>query len=63
MDKKKYMELMDELYDANNMLEMCRGYAESDTLDITSLAESLFMVLSKYSSLYTALMAVGKELQ
>lgn len=63
MDKKKYIELMDELYDANNMLEMCRGYAESDTPDITSLAESLFIVLSKYSSLYTALMAAGKELQ
>lgn len=63
MDKKKYIELMDELYDANNMLEMCRGYAESDAPDITSLAESLFMVLSKYSSLYTALMAAGKELQ
>lgn len=63
MDKKKYIELMDELYDTNNMLEMCRGYAESDTPDITSLAESLFIVLSKYSSLYTALMAAGKELQ
>lgn len=63
MDKKKYIELMDDLYDTNNMLEMCRGYAESDTPDITSLAESLFIVLSKYSSLYTALMAAGKELQ
>lgn len=51
---------MDDFYNNNNFLEMCQGYAESDTPIIQSLAESLYEVKKGYEKIYMELAAINK---
>lgn len=60
MDNKKFVEVMDDFYNNNNFLEMCQGYAESDTPIIQSLAESLCEVKKGYEKIYMELAAINK---
>lgn len=58
MDNEKFRKLLDELYDANNYLEMCRGYAQSDTPCMQSLSESLYTLKDKYEGIYARLCCI-----
>lgn len=60
MNKKSYTELMDDLYEAISLLEMCQGYAQSDMPDMKALSESLYYVKRKYTELYESLTAYNK---
>ena len=58
MDNEKFRKLVDELYDANNYLEMCRGYAQSDTPCMQALSESLYTLKDKYEGIYARLCCI-----
>lgn len=55
MDNKNFEEIMDAFHDANNLLEMCYGYTQSDTPVMKSLTESLYLIKLKYDSIYQLL--------
>ena len=55
MKKENYTEIMDELYVANVMLEMCRGYAISEMPCMSKLGDALYEVSEKYENIYTKL--------
>lgn len=55
MDNKNFVEIMDAFYDANNLLEMCYGYTQSDEPVMKSLTESLYLIKLKYDSIYQLL--------
>lgn len=52
MKYEKILDLMEELYNVNNFLEVCRGYAQSDTPDMSALAEALYVLKNKYDEIY-----------
>lgn len=59
MDNIEFRDLVDELYNTNNFLEMCYGYAQSDTPCMKALAESLYTLkisMKKYMQGYATLM-------
>ena len=55
MDNIEFRDLVDELYNTNNFLEMCYGYAQSDTPCMKALAESLQTLKNKYEEIYARL--------
>lgn len=55
MDNKNFEEIMDAFHDANNLLEMCYGYTQSDAPVMKSLTESLYLIKLKYDSIYQLL--------
>ena len=55
MGNKNFEEIMDAFHDANNLLEMCYGYTQSDTPVMKSLTESLYLIKLKYDSIYRLL--------
>lgn len=60
MNNKNFEEIMDTFHDANNLLEMCYGYTQSDTPVMNSLTESLYLIKLKYDSIYLKLSAIDK---
>ncbi len=61
MKNEKMLDLMEELYNANNLLEMCRGYAQSDTPNMAALAESLYILQNKYEGIYGRLCCIDEH--
>lgn len=61
MNDKKFRDLTEELYDTNNFLEMCRGYAQSDTPNMQALAESLYILQDKYEGIYGKLCCIEEH--
>lgn len=60
MSNDKFTDLMDEFYDTNNFLEMCFGYAQSDTPNMKSLSESLYNLKNKYEGIYAKLCSINE---
>lgn len=60
MNNEKFKDLMDEFYDANNLIELCRGYTQSDTPSIQTLSESLYTLEKKYEEIYAKLCTIDE---
>lgn len=60
MDNIEFRDLVDELYTTNNFLEMCYGYAQSDTPCMQSLSESLYTLKDKYEGIYARLCCIDE---
>ena len=60
MNTKKFAEVMDHFYDINNLLEMCYGYAQSDTPSAQALSESLYVLKGKYDEIYNNLLSINE---
>ena len=44
MNERKYMDLLDEFYKLNTMLEVCRGYTQADAPDMKALESTLYSI-------------------
>ena len=58
MNKLELANILDELHDANAMLEVCRGYTQSDIPDMKALDVTLWNMVNKYENLYKRLCEV-----
>ena len=59
MNKMELANILDDLYDANAMLEICRGYTQADVPDMKSLDVALWSMVKTYGSIYERLSDVG----
>lgn len=57
----KYDELMDEMYELNAMLEVCRGYTQADQPNLDALDIVLYGLRQKYEQLHRNLLEYEKE--
>ena len=53
------IEIRDELFDLNAMLEVCHGYTQSDDPDMGVLGVTLFVLHTQYSKLYKEMRKEG----
>ena len=60
MDNIEFRNLVDELYNTNNFLEMCYGYAQSDTPCMKASSESLYTLKNKYEEIYARLCCIDE---
>lgn len=58
MNNLEMANIKDELYDANAMLEMCRGYTQTETPDMKAMGVALWRLVEKYEDLYKRLCEV-----
>lgn len=58
MNKLELANIKDELYDANAMLEMCRGYTQAEVPDMKAMDAALWCLVKKYEDLYKRLCEV-----
>ena len=49
-----------EFYNTNNFLDMCYGYAQSDTPCMKALSESLYTLKNKYEEIYARLCCIDE---
>lgn len=61
MNNEKFSSVIDELCAANNFLEMCRGYAQSDIPNMVALAETLYILQNKYEGIYEELCCINEH--
>lgn len=52
--------ILDDLHDANSMLEVCRGYTQADAPDMKALDVALWSMEKTYDRIYNSLSAVEK---
>ena len=55
MSNEEYVELLDDFYDTNQILEVCQGYTQSNTPQMEILSGVLFELSRRYSDLYLSL--------
>lgn len=55
MSNKDYTDLMDDLFNANQMLEMCHGYTQSDVPNMETLSNALYELVQRYTDVYLSL--------
>jgi hypothetical protein len=60
MDNKRISSTIDKLDDANKLLEICRGYAQSNVPDMKALSEVLYMLKLKYEVVAMELTTIYK---
>lgn len=57
MNDKDYTDLMEDLFNANQMLEMCHGYTQSDVPNMATLSNALYELVQRYTNVYLSLAA------
>lgn len=55
MNNLEIVNVLDDLNDANAMLEVCRGYTQADEPDMKSLEVALWSTARIYESIYNRL--------
>lgn len=50
-------DIIDDLFDANAMLEVCRGYTQADVPDMKALDTVLWNLTKKYGEIYEKLIS------
>ena len=53
------IEIRNELFNLNAMLEVCHGYTQSDDPDMEALEVTLFVLHTQYSKLYKEMCKEG----
>lgn len=61
MDKSRITDVIDRMEDVNALLEMCRGYAQSETPDMQTLASSLYQIKLKYETILMTLEHITRD--
>ena len=59
MTNENYRDILEDLYDANQMLEVCQGYTQSDAPIFSTLGEVLYKLAEKYEGI--SLRLVGND--
>lgn len=55
MTNENYGDILEDLYDANMMLEVCQGYTQADAPKISVLSDVLYKLAEKYTGIYLRL--------